>query len=438
MTGPAPPPVSLGAATRAWVRIAIHSFGGPAGQIATIHRVVVAERGWLTEAQFLHALGYCMLLPGPEAQQLVTYAGWRLHGVRGGLIAGSLFILPGFLAILALSIGYATFGQVAVVAAMFGGLKPAVFAIVLDALIRLGKRALLGRWAIGLAAAAFLAIFAFAVPFPIIIVAAALAGMLGRHGAAPLPPTTTEPSQAASARPPTGQLIRTVVLWLAIWFVPVIILFGIVGRGHILIQLASFFSQTAVVTFGGAYSVLAYVAQEAVATFGWLSPGEMLDGLGLAETTPGPLIMVLQFVGYLAASRAMDGSPVLGGIAGSMVTTWVTFAPCFLFVFAGAPYVEWLRGHRVLSAALAGIMAAVVGVVLNLTVWFALHVLFGEVTPTGIGPMELLVPRWSSANLPALAIAVVALIAVFRYRVGMFPTLGMGAGLGAISWLLGR
>ncbi|MFN0180049.1 MAG: chromate efflux transporter [Gemmatimonadales bacterium] len=440
MTVPASPTVSLAEATRAWARIAIHSFGGPAGQIATIHRVVVAERGWLTEAQFLHALGYCMLLPGPEAQQLVTYAGWRLHGVRGGLIAGSLFILPGFVAILALSIGYATFGQVAAVAAIFAGLKPAVFAIVMEALNRLGKRALPDRWAIGFAAAAFLGIFAFGVPFPVIIAVAGLAGAsLGRQAGSPLPPEPAGgPPPEPRSRPSIGSVARTVALWLAVWFLPVIALLAVVGRDHILIRLAAFFSQTAVVTFGGAYSVLAYVAQEAVATFGWLSPAEMLDGLGLAETTPGPLIMVLQFVGYLAASRGMDGSPILAGVAGSVVTTWVTFAPCFLFVFAGAPYLEWLRGHRVLSAALAGIMAAVVGVVLNLTVWFALHVLFSEVTLTRIGPAELLVPRWSSIDLTAAFVATAALIAVFRFRIGMFPTLALGAGLGLISLLLGR
>lgn len=420
-------------ATRAWARVAAHSFGGPAGQIAVIHRVVVDEKKWLDEEQFLHALGYCMLLPGPEAQQLATYVGWLLHGTRGGLVAGLLFILPGFLSILALSILYATFGHLGLVAAVFFGLKPAVLAIVLEALARLKSRALPTSASKWIAAAAFVAIFVFRVPFPWIILAAGLLGYLLHRL-----PTTAEPTvESRGTVPSFGRLARTVGVWLLIWLAPVAGLLAALGPEHVLVREAAFFSKTAVVTFGGAYAVLAYLAQQAVEVFGWLTPGEMLDGLGLAETTPGPLIMVVQFVGYLAASREMGIDPILGGIAGSVVTTWVTFAPCFLFIFAGAPYVEWLRGHRALSAAMSGIMAAVAGVVLNLAVWFALHVVFGTVGTREVGPARFWVPELATLNVAALLIAIAAAIAVFRYRVGMVAVLGGGAVLGVVGWGLG-
>lgn len=430
MTGPAVPRAE---ATRAWARVAAQSFGGPAGQIAVIHRVVVEEKRWLTEAQFLHALGYCMLLPGPEAQQLVTYIGWRLHGVRGGLVAGLLFILPGFVAILGLSILYLAFGALGVVAALFAGLKPAVVAVVIEALARLRRRALTEPGAGWIAVAAFVAIFAFQVPFPLIVVLAAVAGYLLLPRAAAAPGADPVPA----APPPIGGLVRTTLAWLAIWWLPVLALRVFLGSGHILVQEAGFFSRAAVVTFGGAYAVLAYLAQQAVEVFGWLSPGEMLDGLGLAESTPGPLIMVTQFVGYLAAARGMDLPPVLGGLAGSVVTTWVTFAPCFLFIFAGAPYVEWLRGHRGLAAAMAGIMAAVAGVVLNLAVWFGLHVGFGEVSEVALGPMRLAWPVWATVDPVAMAIGAGAAVALLRFRAGMSVVLAGGAGLGVIRWALG-
>lgn len=425
--------VPLGEATAAFARIAAQSFGGPAGQIAVIHRIVVDEKAWLDEPQFLHALGYCMLLPGPEAQQLATYVGWLLHGVRGGLIAGTLFVLPGFLAILGLSVLYAGYGNVGLVAATLAGLKPAVFAIIVAAVIRLGRRALGTRTAWTIAAAAFVAIFVFAVPFPAIIVVAALLGYATARGRAATPVDV----QVGARAPSPARLVRTVLLWLAVWFVPVLALLVVLGRGHILVEEALFFSRAAVVTFGGAYAVLAYLAQQVVHGFGWLSPGEMLDGLGLAETTPGPLIMVVQFVGYLAASRQWPGvDPVLAGLAGSLVTVWVTFAPCFLFIFAGAPYIEWLRGHRGLSAALGGIMASVVGVVLNLALWFALHTVFRSVRLIDAGPLHLLVPVPGSIDLPVAAIAAGALVAAFRFRAGMFAVLAGGALAGVLIWLL--
>jgi chromate transporter len=428
------PAVPFRSALRAWVKVAAYSFGGPAGQIAVLHRVVVDERKWLTEDRFIHALSYCMLLPGPEAQQLATYVGWLLHGVRGGLAAGLLFILPGFVSILLLSIAYVAYREMGLVAAVFFGLKPAVAAIVAEAVVRLKRRALKGSLSTWIAAAAFVAIFFFDVPFPLIVIGAAIAGLAGdrfgpRHAAA-------EPT-ARVAVPRVGPLIRTVLTWLAIWLAPVAALLLIFGRDHVFVREAAFFSKVALVTFGGAYAVLAYVAQQAVDVFGWLTAGQMLDGLGLAETTPGPLIMVVQFVGFLGAAGSpgtMD--PLVAGVVGSVVTTWVTFAPCFLFIFAGAPYVEWLRGHRALTAALGGVMAAVVGVVLNLAVWFALHVVFAEVASTRVGPARLWIPELSSIDVAAALIAAGALVAVLRYRFGMFAVLGAGAAVGVLYKLV--
>ncbi|MEO6444056.1 MAG: chromate efflux transporter [Gemmatimonadaceae bacterium] len=421
--------VPFGEAVRAWTRIALQSFGGPAGQIAVIHRVVVDEKKWLDEPRFLHALSYCMLLPGPEAQQLVTYTGWLLHGVRGGLTAGLLFVLPGFLTILALSVTYALYQQTTLVTALFFGLKPAVVAIVVEAIVRLGKRALTRRSDYAIAAAAFLAIFTLAVPFPLIVVGAALLGML-REVLRPVAAGGAE-GAAVIVRPRIGRLLRTTGIWLLVWSVPFLIIMLIPGRSPVLLQEAIFFSEAALVTFGGAYAVLAYLAQQAVHVYHWLSPTEMLDGLGLAETTPGPLIMVVQFVGFLGAYRSPGAlSPLLAGVIGSVVTVWVTFAPCFLFIFAGAPYVEWLRGRRQVQAALRGIMAAVVGVVVNLALWFALHVAFGTVVRMPAGPLQLWVPDVSSVSWPAVGIAAVALVAVLRFRAGLFVVLLGGAALG--------
>jgi chromate transporter len=422
--------VPFGEATRTWARVAAQSFGGPAGQIAVLHRVVVDEKGWLDEEQFLHALGYCMLLPGPEAQQMATYIGWLLHGTRGGLVAGGLFVLPGFLAILGLSIAYATLGHIGVVAAIFFGLKPAVLAIVLEAVVRLRRRAIKGSIGIWFAAIAFIGLFFFGVPFPLLIAAAAIAGWFL------VPASATNGAMGRreiGATPSLRRLASTTSIWLAVWIIPVVIVAAVYGRETVLVTEATFFSKVAVVTFGGAYSVLAYVGQQAVEVHGWLTAGEMLDGLGLAETTPGPLIMVVQFVGFLGAYRDPGmHHPIVAGTLASIVTTWVTFVPCFLFIFAGAPYVEWVRGRPRLQAALNGIMAAVIGVVLNLAVWFALHVLFGDVRRADVGVLRLWVPRPASLDPAAAAIAAAAIIAVFRLRLGMFYVLGGGAALGLL------
>ena len=421
-------------ALRAWLRIAASSFGGPAAQIAVIHRVVVDEKRWMDEPLFLRALSFCMLLPGPEAQQLVTYAGWRLHGVRGGLAAGLLFVAPGFLAMLALSVLYATTRDVALVAALFVGLKPAVLPVVLEAVVRLKRRAAGGWYGTMIAVVAFIAIFFLHVPFPLIVAGGALAGFLTREAtSAPAPQ-----SPGVDWRPVARGTMRTAVVWLLIWFVPVALLVLAVGPEHVLSRQAAFFSRVAVVTFGGAYAVLSYVARQAVEMFGWLSPGEMLDGLGLAETTPGPLIMVVQFVGFLGAFRNPGSfDPMVAGVLGSVVTVWVTFVPCFLFIFTGAPWLERLTGDRRLAAALAGVTAAVVGVVLNLGVWFAVHTLFADVTDRSLGWISAPVPDPSSFSPVIALIAVAAAIALFRFRIGLLWVLAGGATLGVIARALG-
>lgn len=418
------------------MRVALQSFGGPAGQIGVIHRIVVAERQWLSESRFLHALSYCMMLPGPEAQQLATYIGWLLHGVRGGLIAGTLFILPGFISILALSILYAGFRDLDLVAGLFFGLKPAVLAIVIEAVLRLRRRALTDRWSLIIAALAFVAIFAFGVPFPLIVLAAAATGFLVARPFAP----DRKPAPVAAGDtiplPSTRRSVRTALLWLAIWLLPLGTLGAALGTEHVFVAQGILFSKAAVVTFGGAYAVLTYVAQQAVEVYGWLAPGEMLDGLGMAETTPGPLIQVVQFVGFMGAFRqagALD--PYVAGVIGSIVTTWVTFVPCFLFILVGAPYVEYLRENRSLNAALRGVTAAVLGVVVNLAAWFALHTLFGEVTPAALGPLRLSVPQLATLDWRALAIALAAMVALFRFKVGMMPTLGGAAVAGIVLWI---
>jgi chromate transporter len=428
-------------AVRVWARVAALSFGGPAGQIAVIHRILVEEKRWVSERRFLNALSYCMLLPGPEAQQLATYLGWLLHGARGGLTAGLLFILPGFVAVLVLSVLYAGYRDLAVVGALFYGLKPAVMAIVFEAVLRLRRRALVGPASVPIAAAAFACIFALGVPFPVIILGAAIAGVLAGHRGAP---GAHEPlageithdgaalSAAAAAPPSLHRFTATAALWLSIWLVPVALVFAAFGAGHVIAREAVFFSKAAVVTFGGAYAVLAYIAQQAVDAYGWLTALEMLDGLGLAETTPGPLIMVVQFVGYLAAFRSPgELAPMMAGVIGSVVTTWVTFAPSFLFILAGAPYVEVLAANRRLSAALTGVMAAVVGVVLNLAVWFGIHTLFGRVNPLEWGPLAVPLPAAATIEIPAVLLAGGAFLAVFRYRIGMIPVL-VGAAVAGV------
>ncbi|AMK17041.1 MULTISPECIES: chromate efflux transporter [Sphingobium] len=446
--------ISLNEATKVWARIAALSFGGPAGQIAVMHRILVEEKRWIGEERFLHALNYCMLLPGPEAQQLAVYIGWLLHKTRGGLIAGALFVLPGFLAILGLSYLYVLLGQVPLIEGLFFGLKAAVLAVVVQAVVRVGSRALKNNVMRGIAAAAFVAIFFLDAPFPVIILAAGLAGYLGGrsglpqfqggggHGAAGGEvihdrDTLLGEALPEHAKPNYGWSLRISSVLLLLWLAPVLALFLTLGPDDVFSRIASFFSQMAVVTFGGAYAVLAYVAQEAVGTFGWLQPGEMLDGLGMAETTPGPLIMVTQFVGFLAAFRdAGQLSPLVAATLGAILTTWVTFVPCFLWIFAGAPFIERLRGNKALSSALTAITAAVVGVILNLALWFAIHTLFGEVrilaTPTG----SLNVPVLDSINIPATLLSIGALIAVFRFKIGVLPVLGACAAIGAAYILL--
>src|SRR3982075_3756284 len=383
--------ISFGEAFRVWLRVAVLSFGGPAGQIAVMHRILVEEKNWISESRFLHALNYCMLLPGPEAQQLATYTGWLLPPTAGGIMAGGLFILPGVIAIMALSYVYAAFGNVGVIEALFFGLKAAVLAIVIQAVVRVGKRALRNRIMVALAAIAFVAIFFFSVPFPIIIVAAGLIGYIGaKTGRPEFAAVEHGGGKNAAAidsmlgdelpdhvRPSVPRALKVSAVWLLLWLVPVAALLIAFGQAHVFSPIALFFSKMALVTFGGAYAVLAYVAQQAVEHYHWLQPREMLDGLGMAETTPGPLIMVLQFVGFMAAYRDPGSlSPMLAATLGGLLATWVTFTPCFLWIFVGAPYIEKLRGNKGLAGALGAITAAVVGVILNLSIWFALHTLF--------------------------------------------------------------
>lgn len=423
-------------ATRTWAYIGLNSFGGPAGQIAVMHRVLVDEKKWISEERFLHALNFCMLLPGPEAQQLATYVGWLLHGWRGGLTAGTLFVLPGAMVILVLSYIYAAFQSVPFVQAVFFGLKCAVLAIVVEAVIRIGKRALKSRFAYGIALTAFVAIFFFGVPFPAIVAAAALIGFVNARMNGAL----AQPDQLDLAQRPSALRSMAVLAGgLLLWFGPVAFIFAALGSNSVYFDIGTFFSKAAVVTFGGAYSVLAYIAQEAVGTFGWLQPGEMVDSLAMAETTPGPLIMVVQFVGFMAAYRDAGGlHPMFAGTLGAILTTWVTFVPCFLWIFLGAPYIERLRNNLALSAALAAITAAVVGVVLNLAVWFALYTLFSEISVEEAGPLRVHVPNMSTLDWAALGLSIAAAVATFRFHIGMLKVLaGCAVGGLLLQWVLG-
>ena len=429
------PKIAFPEALKAWARVALLSFGGPAGQIAVMHRIIVDEKKWVSEPQFLHALNYCMLLPGPEAQQLATYLGWLLNGVRGGLAAGILFILPGAVAIMALSVVYALFGATDIVNGLFFGLKAAVLSIVVQAVIKVAKRALKSTAMRIVAAAAFLAIFLLGVPFPAIILTAGILGFIGAYrggqgvttagGAEPIP------SKAGLS---TGLVA---LACLALWLLPVGVLLVSLGPENVFSKIAVFFSKMALVTFGGAYAVLAYVAQQAVETHHWLRPGEMLDGLGMAETTPGPLIMVLQFVGFMAAFRDPGQmTPLVAGIFGGLLATWVTFVPCFLWIFAGAPFIETLRGNKVLDGALSAITAAVVGVILNLAIWFSIHTIFGEVTEYRRLGLSVDLPVLASVDVFAAVLSLAAALAIFRLKAGVFTTL-FGCGLIGILLKLG-
>jgi chromate transporter len=431
---------SFGEAFRVWLKIGCLSFGGPTGQIAMMHRVIVDEKKWIDEQRFLHALNYCMLLPGPEATQLAAYVGWLMHGTAGGLVAGLLFVLPGALFMLVLSILYALARGIAVVDGALFGIKAAVLVIVVEAIIRIGRRALKSSLLVGVAAVAFVAIFFLQVPFPLIVVAAGVVGFLvarrapARLGLAPGSPV-------AAAPPPERwrQAGKAIAVWLAVWWAPVALAALALGADHVLVQMGLFFSKLAVVSFGGAYALLAYMAQQVVENYGWLKPGEMVDGLGLAETTPGPLILVTQFVGFLAAFRAAAPfDPLMAGVLGAAMTTWTTFAPSFLFIFAGAPFIEQLRHDRRLAGALVAITAAVVGVILNLAVWFTLHVLFRRIAEVETGPI-----RWFAIDVTSLDVAAAALTAIaaglmFWRHMGLIATVGIMAALGiAVRFWLG-
>ena len=430
--------VSFPEAFRVWLRVAALSFGGPAGQIAVMHRIIVDEKKCVGENRFLHALSYCMLLPGPEAHQLAIYIGWLMHRWPGAIIAGGLFVLPGIFSIMALSVIYATYGGVPVITALFLGLKAAVLAIVLYAVQRVGSRALKSRPMLVLAALAFTGIFFFNEPFPLIVIGAGIIGFVaaragstafqvgGAHGGGHA--STDEGLLGANlpehARPSLGRALRISALWLALWLLPVIIIGYSLGGSDVFTQIGLFFSKMAVVTFGGAYAVLAYMAQQAVETYGWLKPGEMLDGLGMAETTPGPLIMVVQLVGFLAAYRDAGAlSPMLAGFLGGLLASWCTFVPCFLWIGVGAPFIEKLRDNKPLSGALAGITAAVVGVILNLAIWFALHTWFREARHVGGFGFSFDVPIIGAFAPWAFLLSMAAMVAIFRLKAGMIPTL---------------
>jgi chromate transporter len=429
---------SFAEATRVFTRIGLTSFGGPAGQIALMHKELVDDRAWISERDYLHALNFCHLLPGPEAQQLATFVGWRLHGVKGGLVAGLLFVIPGALVILILSLLYALAADLAWFSALLLGVKAAVLAVVAQAVIRIGKRSLDTGFKRALAVAAFIGLYFLNLPFPLVVLGAGALGIavarwrpdwLGKaHGV-----------DSNDSAPPVSwtRTAWTVAIWLAIWAVPMALVAVTLGTDHELWRIGAFFSKLAVVTFGGAYAVLAYMAQEAVQGYGWLAPGEMADGLGLAETTPGPLIMVTQFVGFLAGFRTpAPFSPLVGGLAAAAMTTWVTFAPCFLWIFAMAPWIDRLQRVAWLKGGLSALTAAVVGVIANLAVWFALHVLFAQVSEAHRGPVRLFVPLWSSLDWRAVLLALLAAVLLFRFQLGVIKLLAVAAVAGYALSLL--
>lgn len=432
-------------ATHAWFAISLRTFGGPSGQIAVMHRELVDERRWIGERRFLHALSFCTLLPGPEAQQLAIYLGWLLNGTAGGLVAGTLFVLPGYVALLALSAVYAQWGDTSVVTAVFAGLAPAVLAIVAQALWRIGRRAVRGPAMMAISIAAFAALFLFAVPFPFVVLAAAAIGYVAARRRADLfapaqddepDPTLPKPLIADDAlhgeRPSWGRALRILGIGLPLWAAPVLLAAALFGGDHVLVDQGAFFSGTAVITFGGAYAVLSFVAQRAVESYHWLAPGEMIHGLALAETTPGPLIMVVEFVGFMGAYRNPgDLDPWVAGVLGATVVVWVTFVPCFLFVLLGAPRIESLRHNARLSAALSAVTAAVVGVIANLSAYFAVHTLFDRTRTFSGGPLTVVLPRWSTVDWQAVAIAALAFVLVFRWKWGVLRVIGVCAVVGA-------
>ncbi len=413
-------PLSIAASSRVWAKIGLLSFGGPAAQIALIQGEIVTRRGWLSEQQFTNALSFCMLLPGPEAMQLAIYCGWRLQGVRGGLLAGGLFILPGALVMLALAIGYVYFGTIGWVESIFTGLKAGISIIVFQALIKLAKRGLVHFMDWLIATAGFVGIFFVNVPFPLIIASAALYGFTASH--------PKNDQQSVISLPDIRTSCLTLMQWMALWWIPIFVIDLIFDNDH-LADIGYFFSQLAVVTFGGAYAVLAYMAQDVVSHLGWLKPGTMMDGFGLAESTPGPLILVTEFVGFITAFHK---GGLIYGIGGALVALWATFIPCFLWIFIGAPYIEWLTSHPRLRGALAAIMAAVVGVIANLFIWFVMNILFAEIATEQYGLISILIPDVKTVNLTIIAIAAICGGLSFWRHAGLFTILATSGALGLI------
>jgi len=431
---------AFGEAFAVWLKIGCINFGGPAGQIAMMHRILVDEKKWIDEPRFLHALNVSMLLPGPEATQLATYVGWRLHGVRGGLAAGILFVLPGVFVMLGLSLLYTLGRGVSAIDGALFGIKAAVLVIVIEALIRIGRRALKTGLLVTLAGVGFAGIFFLGLPFPVIVIGAGIVGFaVARIAPKQLALSAANDSAAKADADAWRQTGLAIVIGLLLWWTPVVLAVLFLGSGHVLVAIGVFFSKLAAVSFGGAYALLAYMAQQAVETHHWMTAPEMVDGLGLAETTPGPLILVTQFVGFLAAFRnAAPFSAVTAGVLGAAMTTWVTFVPSMLWIFAGAPFIEELRANRKLAGALAGITAAVVGVILNLSVWFALHVLFGTVQEMHAGPLRWYAFDPFALDLRAAALAAIAAVLAFGLHRGLIEVVVIMAALGvAVRLALG-
>ena len=444
-------PLALKAASKVWFSISLRTFGGPAGQIAVMHDELVEKRRWIGEERFLHALSFCTLLPGPEAQQLAIYLGWLLNGTAGGLIAGILFVIPGYVALMILSAIYARWGETVGIAALFAGLGPAVLAIVAQALWRIRKRALTNNFLWALSSLSFLALLVFNIPFPIVVAGAAITGVIANKSRPQWfvkPPVVVseqevQPLIADEAlhgnRATLAGSIKVLVIGLFLWALPVVIAVITLGRNHVFVQQGLFFSGTAVVTFGGAYAVLSYVAQRAVGVFHWLLPGEMVNGLALAETTPGPLIMVVQFVGFLGAFRNPgDLNPWVAAFIGSTLVVWVTFVPCFLFVFLGAPHVEGLRKNRIVSAGLTAVTAAVVGVIANLSVYFALHTLFEKTHRYSYGIIQTTLPNWGTLNIRSGLLTLLAAVLVFKFKRSTVQVMGICASVGSVLYLLAQ
>ena len=415
---------TLRQSTATWCKIGLLSFGGPAAQIALMHREIVENKKWLSEDQFLNALNFCMLLPGPEAMQLATYSGWRINGILGGLIAGLLFVLPGAFLITLLAVIYAFFGDIPLINSLFLGVKATVVVIVIQALLKVSKKALKTHYHTSIAVTAFISIFFFNLPYPFIIFVSAFFGYL-------MLPNKINVKQVQQSHPLTKTL-KTILAWLVVWWIPILLVY-LISDQKILTEITIFFSKLAVVTFGGAYAVLSYMAQDVVITKDWLTAGQMMDGLGLAETTPGPLILVTEFVGFLAAFQ--EGGIKLALIAG-FLTLWVTFIPCFLWIFAGAPYIDWISSQPRLHGALSAITAAVVGVILNLSIWFMLHVFFEKISDVQFGPINLLWPNFSYINVPAIFLTSISIWLIIRLKWNIALVLLINASLALLQSLI--